>query len=986
MSRIPSEFLNASSSLNETNNLQYISTPGGSSVDLLVMSFPGRPPMVPGIPVPPMTMPYMGLGAPPPLVPTVGIPMPHMIAPPPLPPMPAPAIRPYRAAPHHNHHSAPVPPTPAPATSIPPLIPPTSNMRSNSFSKRVQQGDNAGPPVTVFVGNITERAPDAMIRHILSACGHVVSWKRVQGASAFGFCEYSGPDAGLRAVRLLHDLEIGGKKLVVKVDAKTKLVLDNYKVEQRKKLQEGGTPPLPDSDPPRDDSKSKDEEGVEDTDYMDDGMRHSDDLALERIQQVVADYEMDMKNYTPPASKSEKNERKMSKTQEKLMKLSQGSDMLSGDSTPIFDDVEMEEGKRDLITREIGKFREIMKKQEEEKEAERRRREMKERERKERDGVPISTPSTPPDDAMTVASMGSVSSLRPSESSSRARQISPVRSLSRSRSRERLPSQPPRSPSPPDRHGTPSSTAPSSTSSRLRSKARERDRGRRSHSRSRDRDDGPAKKSEKDLMREREEEEELKEKKKMDRRAREKEAAYQERLRNWEGRERRKAKEQEKERERERLRQEEQSREAKRLKEFLEDYDDERDDPKFYKGRELQRRLAEREKESEQDSRDRQREREELEELKARIFAEGHSDPGAEFERLRRRREEQYRPTILVRVDPPGRPQQPPPLPPTHRSSRPQPPPPRPEPPSINIQPRPPQTPPEVMEREQPPEPEEEEPEDEVCEEEQDVDDNDDDGVDNEPMHMEDDGDGEDEDMVDRGQLEMERRREPRMDEDESQMSRVSMVSSVEQSPASAIPASNTALEPTGALQWGNSPSPNAGLLMNNAAATQPRKKKLDVKEVFNMDDDDDSNLGTAKKRKLVPLDYGDDKKKKEEKKEDVAKSQEEKRKHIKTLIEKIPTEKEALFAFQLDWAAVDNQLMERRIRPWIHKKIIEYIGEPEPTLVDFICSKVLARSAPQGILDDVQMVLDEEAEVFVVKMWRLLIYEIEAKKLGLVK
>jgi RNA-binding protein 25 len=51
------------------------------------------------------------------------------------------------------------------------------------------------------------------------------------------------------------------------------------------------------------------------------------------------------------------------------------------------------------------------------------------------------------------------------------------------------------------------------------------------------------------------------------------------------------------------------------------------------------------------------------------------------------------------------------------------------------------------------------------------------------------------------------------------------------------------------------------------------------------------------------------------------------------------------------------QQLMERRIRPWINKKIIEYIGEPEPTLVDFICSKVLAGSAPQGILDDVQMV-----------------------------
>lgn len=65
--------------------------------------------------------------------------------------------------------------------------------------------------------------------------------------------------------------------------------------------------------------------------------------------------------------------------------------------------------------------------------------------------------------------------------------------------------------------------------------------------------------------------------------AREKEAAYQERLRAWEGRERRKAKDYDKEKERERCREEEREREAKRLKEFLEDYDDERDDHKYYK-------------------------------------------------------------------------------------------------------------------------------------------------------------------------------------------------------------------------------------------------------------------------------------------------------------------------------------------------------------------------------------------------------------------
>lgn len=43
--------------------------------------------------------------------------------------------------------------------------------------------EGVGPVVTVFVGNITDRAPDNMIRQHLQHCGAVISWKRVQGAS-----------------------------------------------------------------------------------------------------------------------------------------------------------------------------------------------------------------------------------------------------------------------------------------------------------------------------------------------------------------------------------------------------------------------------------------------------------------------------------------------------------------------------------------------------------------------------------------------------------------------------------------------------------------------------------------------------------------------------------------------------------------------------------------------------------------------------------
>ncbi|CAG2053351.1 unnamed protein product [Timema podura] len=172
MSIDPGELVQAGPPLYEVssgdNTTTYIPTTSAGSVGFMVMSYPGRPPMVPGMPpMPPtMGMQYMQLGGHPQLMPTVMSMPPHMIPGPPLPPMPP--MRQFRPHPNHNmHHN-------------------NSgggggggNIRPNSFTKRQQEP--SGPPVTVFVGNITERAPDAMIRHILSACGHVVSWKRVQG-------------------------------------------------------------------------------------------------------------------------------------------------------------------------------------------------------------------------------------------------------------------------------------------------------------------------------------------------------------------------------------------------------------------------------------------------------------------------------------------------------------------------------------------------------------------------------------------------------------------------------------------------------------------------------------------------------------------------------------------------------------------------------------------------------------------------------------
>lgn len=87
-------------------------------------------------------------------------------------------------------------PKPNNTTSKPLIIKPPITISAPSTTNSVMADIPKGPSVTVFVGNITERAPDLMIRQILATCGHAASWKRVQG----WFClDYTSPNAANRA-------------------------------------------------------------------------------------------------------------------------------------------------------------------------------------------------------------------------------------------------------------------------------------------------------------------------------------------------------------------------------------------------------------------------------------------------------------------------------------------------------------------------------------------------------------------------------------------------------------------------------------------------------------------------------------------------------------------------------------------------------------------------------------------------------------------
>ncbi|KAG7585173.1 PWI domain [Arabidopsis thaliana x Arabidopsis arenosa] len=102
-----------------------------------------------------------------------------------------------------------------------------------------------------------------------------------------------------------------------------------------------------------------------------------------------------------------------------------------------------------------------------------------------------------------------------------------------------------------------------------------------------------------------------------------------------------------------------------------------------------------------------------------------------------------------------------------------------------------------------------------------------------------------------------------------------------------------------------------------------------------------------------------------------------------KQLIDTIPKTKEDLFSYEINWAMYDKHQVHERMRPWISKKIMEFLGEEEATLVDFIVSNTQQHVKASQMLELLQSILDEEAEMFVLKMWRMLIFEIKRVEAG---
>lgn len=73
------------------------------------------------------------------------------------------------------------------------------------------------------------------------------------------------------------------------------------------------------------------------------------------------------------------------------------------------------------------------------------------------------------------------------------------------------------------------------------------------------------------------------------------------------------------------------------------------------------------------------------------------------------------------------------------------------------------------------------------------------------------------------------------------------------------------------------------------------------------------------------------------------------------------------------------KNIFEKKLRPWVRKKVIEFMGTEEELLqevIDYILKRVSDRPDPKELLEELTRFLDEEAEGFLTQIWRLLIFE----------
>ncbi|KAI1740806.1 hypothetical protein F4680DRAFT_417857 [Xylaria scruposa] len=164
------------------------------------------------------------------------------------------------------------------------------------------------------------------------------------------------------------------------------------------------------------------------------------------------------------------------------------------------------------------------------------------------------------------------------------------------------------------------------------------------------------------------------------------------------------------------------------------------------------------------------------------------------------------------------------------------------------------------------------------------------------------------------------------------------------------------------------------GAAAQKAQAQRAAPQRKTIAEVEGLLEDEDEDATT--RRQLIPIKF--------EPTAAAAMSDEERDQAVRALAQEIPNEKEGLWEWDVKWDYLDESVIREKLRPFVEKKLVEYLGVQEQLLIEVVEEHLRKHGKPEELVEELAEALDDEAEALVKKLWRMVIFFTESEKRGL--
>lgn len=128
------------------------------------------------------------------------------------------------------------------------------------------------------------------------------------------------------------------------------------------------------------------------------------------------------------------------------------------------------------------------------------------------------------------------------------------------------------------------------------------------------------------------------------------------------------------------------------------------------------------------------------------------------------------------------------------------------------------------------------------------------------------------------------------------------------------------------------------------AAASSNRRTVAEVEGLL----EDEEESADATKRTLIPIKF-------DNAADAMGLTEEERKQAAQQLAQTIPSDKDGLWKWSIKWEFVDETILREQLRPFVERKIVDYLGVQEQMLVEVVEEWVRKRGEPQGLVGELE-------------------------------